>query len=756
MNVTKVDKAMAEKSLTTAQRLRSTIKSARTIMRKDKGLNGDLDRLPMLTWLLFLKFLDDLELQRELESQLAGRKYVPLVDPPYRWRDWAVPASPTGDQLLDFINLEEVRSPFGSDSIPGLFAYLRNLASDDPRSRVISAVFTGVDNRMRNGYLLKDVMSLLDKVHFDSSEELHTLGMLYEGMLREMRDAAGDSGEFYTPRPVVKAMVDLVDPQIGESVLDPACGTGGFLVEAFKHLEQQVATVAQRNTLQDGSIQGCEAKPLPFLLCQMNLVLHGVEAPDIDPGNSLRFKLTEIGDKDRVDVILTNPPFGGEEERGIQDNFPPSMRTAETALLFLQLIMRKLRRTAGNRPARAAVIVPEGFLYQRDAAARIKGQLVRDFNLHTVVKLPWGTFAPYTDTPTSILFFETGEPTQTVWFYEVQPTGGRKRFTKTNPISAKDFAGLYSWWNQRTETDSAWAVDVDTIVAKDAEGAVTDVNLLQKNPRAVESSDLRDIAALVALQDESLGTISLLHEEFLQAVQACLPEPEATIALLRTAWESGVTRWAPAQYSAISGSIRRLAFESRVAPSDSGATLGSLAKFLNGRSYDAGTITEDGTPVIRISNMTDPTSPYLMISEEFPEEYMVQPGDLLASWSASFKTIIWPGPVGMLNQHIFKVTPEEGVSKEYLRHAIEYSYSDLKAKQVGMGMMHLRRGDFLGHQVPDLQGAEQDRLATALDALLDLGGRLDAGLDLIRGAVDGAVAAWLTRSPEGPDWATSP
>lgn len=315
-------------------------------MRKDKGLNGDLDRLPMLTWIMFLKFLDDLEIQREGEAKLARKKFKPAVEAPYRWRDWAAKSDGvTGDELLAFINNEDATLPNGKKG-PGLFRYLRTLTSSngDNRRDVIATVFKGVQNRMISGYLLRDVINKLNGIHFTASDELHTLGALYESMLREMRDAAGDSGEFYTPRAVVRFMVAVTDPRLGETVLDPACGTGGFLVESYNHIAKQVKTVADRKVLQEKSLFGCEAKTLPYLLCQMNLLLHGLDAPQIDPGNSLRFKLTDIGERDRVDVILTNPPFGGEEEKGIQGNFPEDKQTSETALLFLQLIMRKLRR----------------------------------------------------------------------------------------------------------------------------------------------------------------------------------------------------------------------------------------------------------------------------------------------------------------------------------------------------------------------------------------------------------------------------
>jgi type I restriction enzyme M protein len=469
-----------EAPMTTAQALGSLIKSARDIMRKDKGLNGDLDRLPLLTWIMFLKFLDDLEQQREEEAQLGRRKFRPAIEPPYRWRDWAAnPQGITGEELLSFINQDEARRPDGKRG-PGLFAYLRSLSSanGDNRRDVISTVFRGVDNRMKSGYLLRDVINKVAGIHFTSSDELHTLGSLYESMLREMRDAAGDSGEFYTPRPVVRFMVEVTDPRLGETVLDPASGTGGFLVEAFNHLSKQVKTVADRKRLQFESIFGCEPKSLPYLLDQMNLLLHGLDAPQIDSGNALRFKLSEIGEKDRVDVILTNPPFGGEEEKGIQGNFPEDRQSAETALLFLQLIMRKLHRqpTGVGRPARAAVVVPNGILYGDGICGRIKQELLTDFNLHTIIRLPSGVFAPYTPIPTNILFFDRAGPTKIVWYYEQPLPEGRKKYSKTLPIQFDDFRDCLTWWNHRKENEWAWTISAAKLLDSGC-------NLDLRNPR---------------------------------------------------------------------------------------------------------------------------------------------------------------------------------------------------------------------------------------------------------------------------------
>lgn len=469
--------------LTTAQSLGTLVKSARDIMRKDKGLNGDLDRLPMLTWVMFLKFLDDLEGQREEEAKLAGKRFRPAIEPPYRWRDWAAnPQGVTGEELLAFINHEECTRPDGSRG-PGLFAYLRNLASSNGNDRrdVIATVFRGVDNRMKSGYLLRDVINRVARIHFTSHEELHTLGAMYESMLREMRDAAGDSGEFYTPRPLVRFMVTVTNPQLGESILDPACGTGGFLVESFNHLETQIKTVADRQTVQKRSLFGIEPKPMPYLLSQMNLLLHGLDAPTIDPGNALRFKLSEIGENGRVDVILTNPPFGGEEEKGIQANFPEDKKTSETALLFLQLIMRRLRRLtkAGFPPARAAVVVPDGTLFGDGVCARIKEELLKEFNLHTIVRLPNGVFSPYTPIATNILFFDRAGPTREVWYYEHQLPEGRKSYSKTQALQFEEFTPCLKWWLNRMENDSAWKISASEILTDDC-------NLDIKNPRGVE------------------------------------------------------------------------------------------------------------------------------------------------------------------------------------------------------------------------------------------------------------------------------
>lgn len=517
-----IRKKKVEQQMTTAQQLGSIIKSARQIMRKDKGLSGDLDRLPILTWVMFLKFLDDLEQLRETEAVLKGKVFQLAIDPPYRWRDWAaIEGGITGEELIAFINQEQAVLPDGSEG-PGLFSYLKNLqgARDEngdggDRRDVIATVFKGLQNRMLNGYLLRDVIDKINAIHFNSSDEMHTLSRLYETMLREMRDAAGDSGEFYTPRPVVRFMVEVIDPRLGETLLDPACGTGGFLVEAMSHLEQQCHSVEERETLQHSSLFGGEAKPLPYLLVQMNLLLHGLEYPRIDPENSLRFPLREIGDKDRVDLILTNPPFGGEEEKGILGNFPEDMQTAETAMLFLQLIMRKLKRPGqgSENGGRAAVVVPNGTLFADGIAARIKEELCKNFNLHTIVRLPEGVFAPYTDIPANLLFFDRSGPTEDIWFYQIPPPEGRKKYTKTKPMEYAEFAGCLAWWKERDENGQAWKVSATNVLKYDDEGKLLSANLDSKNPTSLEALEHRPPGELIAdIQEKERRVLGIIEK----------------------------------------------------------------------------------------------------------------------------------------------------------------------------------------------------------------------------------------------------
>jgi type I restriction enzyme M protein len=471
-------------------KLAAVIKSARDAMRKDAGLNGDLDRIPQLAWLLFLKAFDGLEQNREV----TANDYQPAIEAPYRWRDWAEdPNGPTGEALLSFVNGE-------------LLPYLRSLTgvgSHDPRD-VLAAVFKETNNRMLSGYLLRDVVNKVNEINFASADDIHTMAHLYESMLREMRDAAGDSGEFYTPRPVIRFIVQQVDPQLGEVILDPACGTGGFLVEALEHLAPKVKTTQQRRTLHN-NLRGIEKKPLPYLLGMMNLVLHEVGQPNIVRGNALARPITQISKKERVDVILTNPPFGGEEEESIQSNFPANMQTAETAWLFLQLVIRQLKEGG-----RCGIVVPNGILFGDGVGARIKKKLLTESNLHTVVRLPDGAFAPYTDIPANLMFFEKTGRTKELWYFEIPPPEGRKKYSKTKPIRFEEFAECQEWWHKREENEHAWRVPIADLEANG-------YNLDLRNPNRPDDLAHRPpaelLAELVETEREILELLKTLQSE---------------------------------------------------------------------------------------------------------------------------------------------------------------------------------------------------------------------------------------------------
>ena len=491
--------ARAAEPVSTRQRLQSVIKESRNIMRKDAGLNGELDRLPQLAWLLFLRAFDDFEDEREVTT----KGYRRAIEGDFRWSEWAQPKDGrTGEPLLRFVN---------DELIPHLRGLQGTGKAGDPRD-TLASIFGDVTNRMLSGYLLKDLVSQLDKISFASADDIHTMALLYESMLKEMRDAAGDSGEFYTPRPLVRFIVDQVDPQVGETVMDPAMGTGGFLVESLEHMMRQATTAPQRTTVKH-SIRGIEKKPLPLLLAQMNLLLHEVDEPRVVRDNALAQPLKDVR-SDSVDVVVTNPPFGGEEEASVRDNFPTAMRTSETVWLFIQSVMARLEKSRNPR-ARCGIVVPNSVLFDQGVGAKIKEHLIEHFNLHTVVRLPNGVFAPYTIIPSNILFFDKGKQGDHVWFYEHPLPAGRKNYTKTKPLAFEDLEPCAEWWggttrSGRVENEHAWQVPIAHIRA-------AGYNLDLRNPHRPDdlthrpSADL--VAELIDVERELLGALELLQQE---------------------------------------------------------------------------------------------------------------------------------------------------------------------------------------------------------------------------------------------------
>jgi len=467
----------------------SVIKSIQDIMRKDAGVDGDAQRLGQMSWLLFLKIFD----AREEELELELDDYQAPIPEKFLWRNWAQDAEGiTGERLLEFVNDE-------------LFFSLKNLnaPSDmNPRGYVVKEAFSDAYNYMKNGTLLRQVINKLNEIDFTSSSERHLFGDIYEQILRDLQ-SAGNAGEFYTPRAVTSFIVNRLDPKLGESIMDPACGTGGFLACSFDHVEKNyVKTATDHKTLQQ-QIHGVEKKQLPHLLCVTNMMLHGIEVPvQIKHGNTLNKPLSNW--ESDIDVIATNPPFGGTEEDGIEKNFPAEMQTRETADLFLQLIIEVLRENG-----RAGVVLPDGTLFGEGVKTKIKKLLTEECNLHTIVRLPNGVFNPYTGIKTNILFFTKGKPTKEVWFYEHPYPEGVKNYSKTKPMKFEEFQQEIEWWGDeadgfasRVETKQAWKVSIDDIVARN-------FNLDIKNPYQdeVENHDPEELLASYQQQQQDIAAL---------------------------------------------------------------------------------------------------------------------------------------------------------------------------------------------------------------------------------------------------------
>lgn len=416
----------------------SFVKSFRDITRADPGLNGDAQRIEQLAWMLFLKIYDDKEQEWELDNK---DKYKSLIPDNCRWRNWADTENQKGlkgDEILDFVDNE-------------LFPELQNLNIGPNTTRKQSYpkdVFQDIHNYMKDGVAFREVLSLINKFDFNDSKDAHAFGSIYEGILKQLQNARS-SGEFYTPRAVTEFMASHVNLKVGDRVADFACGTGGFLNSAYKFLSSGNINAVQREQL-NSSFYGIEKKPLPYLLCITNLLLNGIDEPFVEHKNSLlEKKVTDYGDKDAFDVILMNPPYGGAENEIVQQNFPSGQKSSETADLFIILMMNRLRKCTG----RAAVIIPDGFLFGSGNKAEIKKQLFKDFNVHTIVRLPPSVFAPYTSIATNIIFFNADGPTEYTWFYRVDKPEGYSNFSKTKPIKTEHLKDLDEWWTNREEID---------------------------------------------------------------------------------------------------------------------------------------------------------------------------------------------------------------------------------------------------------------------------------------------------------------
>jgi type I restriction enzyme M protein len=443
----------------------TVVKSIQDIMRKDAGVDGDAQRISQLCWMFFLKIIDD----QDQELELTKDDYRSPIPKKYQWRTWAAdPEGTTGDELLFFVNDE-------------LFPALQNLGVSSTvgeRRRVVRDVFEDAYNYMKSGHLMRQVINRINEIDFNDLKERQHFGEFYEQFLNDLQ-SAGNAGEYYTPRAVTSFMADRIDPRPGEILLDPACGTGGFLTCSVNHMRKRYVKRPEDETKMQGALRAVEKKQLPHMLCVTNMLLHGIEEPSfVRHDNTLARPYISYTQSDRVDIVLTNPPFGGREEDGIESNFPSQFRTRETADLFLALIIRLLKQGG-----RAAVVLPDGTLFGEGVKTRLKESLMKECNLHTIVRLPNSVFKPYASIGTNLLFFEKGEPTRDIWFWEHRVPEGQKAYSMTKPIRFEHLQGCIDWWggpkrNGREEGPLAWKVTANEVKARG-------YNLDIKNPHTI-------------------------------------------------------------------------------------------------------------------------------------------------------------------------------------------------------------------------------------------------------------------------------
>ncbi|MDD4581749.1 MAG: class I SAM-dependent DNA methyltransferase [Bacteroidales bacterium] len=467
------------------------IKSIRDIFRKDPGLSGDAQRIEQLGWMIFLKLFDD----KDKEKEMVEPTYKSPIPSELQWRNWAEnDEGITGDELINFINNT-------------LFPQLKNLvvSADNRLGIIIRHIFEGTNNYMKSGTTFRQAINKLNEIDFNLSKEHHLFNAIYEDVLQGLA-AKKDTGEFYTPRAVTQFIIDMVNPQLGEKVADPACGTGGFLVCAIEHLRKQVKSVEERQTLQD-SISGTELKPLPFMLSVINLITHNIEIPKIDNTDSLSRELTSIKQKDKVNIIVANPPFGGVVGDGMESNFPMNFRTKESADLFLILFIQLLKEKG-----RAGIVLPDGSLTGDGVKQRIRQKLLEVCNVHTIVRLPQSVFAPYATVNTNLIFFEkvasTGSvpATKEIWYYEHTLPEGAKAYSKTKPIQIEEFEPIKAWWHKREENGVAWKVPIQTIIDRN-------YDLDIKNPNKKVEEVVYDRKAIIEKLEESFSESLILLNE---------------------------------------------------------------------------------------------------------------------------------------------------------------------------------------------------------------------------------------------------
>lgn len=472
----------------------SILKSIQTIMWQDTGLNGDAQRIEQLGWMLFLKIFSD----KDKELELLDDNYTSPIPDEFHWvkekGNWAGDdEGMTGDELLEFVDRK-------------LFPALRNIdvSSGNRRALIVREVFEGNNNYMKSGINIRKVLNKLNEIDFNIAKDRHAFGELYETILKGLQ-SAGKSGEFYTPRAITSFITEMINPQLGEKILDPACGTGGYLTCAIEHLKAQANSVEERKSIAE-NVMGWEYKPLPYLLATTNLILHDMEVPNIRFGDALDQPLSNFTEKHRVNAILANPPFGGIVANNNENNFPQNYRTKESADLFLILMIHLLKQGG-----RAGIVLPDGSLTGDGVKQRVRQKLLEECNLHTIIRLPNSVFQPYATVATNLLFFTKGTPTKEVWYYEHRLPEGQKAYNKTKPIQAKEFNPIKTWWNDRKESDVAWKVDIQTIIDRN-------YDLDVKNPTKQEEVHEYSSVELMELLHTSFAKSNALLNQLKEAV----------------------------------------------------------------------------------------------------------------------------------------------------------------------------------------------------------------------------------------------
>ena len=669
-----------------------TFNAIDNILRNEAGCSTELDYIEQTSWLLFLKYLDDLEQEQTMNALLSGKTYKPIITGYMRWSQWAAPkkadGSPdtvnamTGPDLTQFVD---------GKLFPTLREFQKTASSAKTLEYKIGEIFAELRNKITSGYNLREVINLIDQLHFQTAEDKHEMTLLYESKIAKMGNAGRNGGEYYTPRPLIRTIVRVVDPQIGETVYDPACGSAGFLCEAFAYMNQKVKSTADNKTLQEDTFFGKEKKPLPYIIATMNMIFHGVAAPNIIRGNTLAENLSQIQEKDRKNVILANPPFGGSERGEVKQNF--DINTSETAYMFMQHFIKMLK-TGG----RAGIVIKNTFLSNGDASA-LRQLLLQQCNLHTILDLPSGVFQG-AGVKTVVLFFDKGTPTKKIWYYQLNP--GRN-LGKTNALNEDDLADFLALQKTKADSENSWSIDVSSLGK--------DYDLSVKNPNKVEEVDERTsaeiVSSLLELQKESqslLNEIKDARKLFHVELTECMKPHEG--------WEE--------------------------------RKLGEVCEVISGQSPEGKYYNTDGQG-----------TPFYQGKKEFSFKYIGEPtmwttaetkiatkGDLLMSVRAPVGDVNFATQRLCIGRGLAAIRTKEEIDKEYLFYYLVGKKSCIKGKE-GVGFASINRKEIMdiGIQYPEDLSAQHsivshlDSLSSTIRKLEELQQKILAECDALKQAM---------------------